>query len=178
MPGLIDAHGHLLMLGGSLEEVDLRDVASLDEVRRRVAERAATLPEGAWVTGRNWDQSLWPGGKFPTAAVLDEAVPDRPVWLRRVDGHAGWANSAAMTRAGVTADAEPPADGQILRDLDGRPTGVFIDGAMGLVGHAVPDPSRDDIRRRLLKAQDAVLAAGLTGVHDAGVPRCDRRDLP
>ncbi|RUL86880.1 metal-dependent hydrolase [Tautonia sociabilis] len=170
MPGLIDAHGHLLMLGSSIEEVDLRDVAALDEVGRLIRERAESLPEGAWVTGRNWDQSLWPGGEFPTAAILDEASPDHPVWLRRVDGHAGWANSEAMRLAGVTAGSEAPSDGQIIRDDNGNPTGVFIDGAMGLVGRVVPELSADDVRRRLLLAQDAVLAVGLTGVHDAGVP--------
>jgi predicted amidohydrolase YtcJ len=170
MPGLIDAHVHLLMLGSSLEEVDLRDVASLDEVRRLIRERAEQTPEGGWVTGRNWDQSLWPGGEFPTAEVLDEAAPDRPVWLRRVDGHAGWANSEAMRRAGVSADSEAPSDGQIIRDDRGNPTGIFVDGAMGLIGRVVPELSTEDIRRRLLKAQEATLAAGLTGVHDAGVP--------
>ncbi|WP_145268802.1 amidohydrolase family protein [Tautonia plasticadhaerens] len=170
LPGLIDAHAHLLMLGSSLEEVDLRDVASLDEVTRMIRGRAEQAPEGGWVTGRNWDQSLWPGGEFPTTGPLDEAAPDRPVWLRRVDGHAGWANSEAMRRAGVTADSEAPDDGQIIRDDEGNPTGVFIDGAMGLIGRVVPGLSTEDIRRRLLKAQEAALAAGLTGVHDAGVP--------
>ena len=170
MPGLIDAHVHLLMLGSSLEEVDLRDVASLDDVTRLIRERAEQTPEGGWVTGRNWDQSLWPGGEFPTSEVLDQASPDRPVWLRRVDGHAGWANSEAMRLAGVAADSESPSDGQIIRDDDGNPTGIFVDGAMGLIGRVVPDLSSEDIRRRLLLAQEAALAAGLTGVHDAGIP--------
>jgi predicted amidohydrolase YtcJ len=170
MPGLIDAHVHLLMLGSSLEEVDLRDVASLDEVKRLIRERAEQTPGGGWVFGRNWDQSLWPGGEFPDASLLDEASPDRPVWLRRVDGHAGWASSKAMQLAGVTAATEPPSDGQILRDADGNPTGVFIDGAMGLIGRVAPELSTEDLRRRILLAQEATLAAGLTGVHDAGIP--------
>lgn len=170
MPGLIDAHAHLLMLGSSIEEVDLRDVDSLDEVKRLIRERAEITPEGGWVSGRNWDQSLWPGGKFPTAATLDEASPDRPVWLRRVDGHAGWASTRAMELAGVSAGSQPPSDGQIIRDDASNPTGVFIDGAMGLIGRVVPNLSTEDIRRRILLAQDATLASGLTGVHDAGIP--------
>ncbi len=91
-------------------------VASLDEVARRVKARIDATPGDSWITGRNWDQSLWPGGAFPTAAVLDAVAPDRPVWLHRVDGHAGWANSEAMRRAKVTKDAQAPPDGQIIRD--------------------------------------------------------------
>jgi predicted amidohydrolase YtcJ len=86
-----------------------------------------------------------------------------------VDGHAGWANSEAMRRAKVTKDSKAPPDGQIIRDKAGNPTGVFIDGAMGLVGGAVPGLTRLDVRRRLLAAQDLALKAGLTGVHDAGI---------
>jgi predicted amidohydrolase YtcJ len=103
--------------------------------------------------------------------VLDAVAPDRPVWLHRVDGHAGWANSEAMRRAKVAKDAQAPPDGQIIRDKDGNLTGVFIDGAMGLVGRAVPGLTRLDVRRRLLAAQDLALRAGLTGVHDAGISR-------
>jgi predicted amidohydrolase YtcJ len=169
IPGLIDAHGHMEALGTSHDEIDLRGVASLEEVARRVKARIESTPGDSWITGRNWDQSLWPGGAFPTAPVLDAVAPNRPVWLRRVDGHAGWANSEAMRRAKVTKDSKAPPDGQIIRDKDGNPTGVFIDGAMGLVGRAVPGVTRLDVRRRLLAAQDLALRAGLTGVHDAGV---------
>jgi predicted amidohydrolase YtcJ len=173
MPGLIDAHVHLAELGGSLEEVDLRGVASLDEVAWRVKARIDAKPGDGWVIGRSWDQSLWPGGAFPTAAVLDAVAPDRPVWLRRVDGHAGWANSEAMRRAKVTRDTKAPSDGQVLRDDKGEPTGVFIDGAMGLVGRAVPHATEADVARHILEAQEAVLKSGLTGVHDAGLSRLE-----
>ncbi len=98
LPGLIDAHGHMESLGASRDKVDLRAVSSLEEVGRRVKAWAEATPGDSWITGRNWDQSLWPGGAFPTAAVLDEVAPHRPVWLHRVDGHAGWANSEAMRR--------------------------------------------------------------------------------
>jgi len=170
-PGLIDAHGHMESLGASQEEIDLRGVASLEEVARRVRTRIEANPGDSWITGRNWDQSLWPGSAFPTAAVLDAVAPHRPVWLERVDGHAGWANSEALRRAKVAKDSQAPADGQIIRDSAGQPTGVFIDGAMGLVGRAVPSPSKNDLKRRLLAAQQLVLKEGLTGVHDAGISR-------
>ncbi|MDG3002191.1 amidohydrolase family protein [Paludisphaera mucosa] len=168
-PGLVDAHGHIESLGASLLQLDLRGVKSLDEVARRVKEHAAGLPADAWVLGANWDQSLWPGGAFPDASVLDAAAPGRAVWLSRVDGHAGWASTEAMRRAGVDASSQPPSDGQIHHLADGRPSGVFIDGAMGLVGRVVPPPSREDVRKRILAAQDRILSYGLTGVHDAGV---------
>jgi predicted amidohydrolase YtcJ len=171
VPGLIDAHGHMESLGATLEQLDLRGVASLEEVARRVKEFARTSPSGSWITGRNWDQSLWPGGAFPTAAVLDQAVPGRAVWLRRVDGHAGWASSEAMRLAKVEKDTQAPPSGQIIRDVAGLPTGVFIDGAMSLVGRAVPSAGKDDIKRRLLAAQQLVLEQGLTSVHDAGISR-------
>lgn len=169
IPGLIDAHVHLSELGAGLEEVDLRGVASLEETARRVKERMDKSPGVHWIIGQSWDQSLWPGGAFPSAATLDAVAPDRPVWLRRVDGHAGWANSEAMRRAKVTKDSRAPSDGQVLRDTAGNPTGVFIDGAMDLVSRAIPHPTRAEITRRVLEARKVVLRNGLTGVHDAGL---------
>lgn len=170
-PGLIDAHGHVEMLGAGLRQLDLRGVASLEEVAAKVKAYADGLPADAWVLGANWDQSLWPGEAYPDASVLDAAAPGRPVWLSRVDGHAGWASTEAMKRAKVDAATQPPSDGQIYRHPDGRPTGVFIDGAMGLIGRVVPPASREEIRDRILAAQGHILARGLVGVHDAGVSR-------
>jgi predicted amidohydrolase YtcJ len=169
LPGLIDAHGHIQALGASLEQVDLRGVTSLDEVARRVKEQARLLPADSWIKGSQWDQSLWPSDAFPTAAVLDAAAPGRAVWLSRVDGHAGWASTEAMRRAGIDAHTIAPADGRILRDPDGYPTGVFVDGAMNLVARAIPTDNASDQARRILAAQAQILAAGLTSVHDAGI---------
>ena len=169
MPGLIDAHGHIASLGASLESIDLRGVDSPAEVARRVAARMKERPGDGWIVGRNWDQTLWPGGEFPTVAVLDAVAPARPVWLTRVDGHAGWANSEALRRAGVTAESRAPKDGRILRDKAGAPTGVFVDGAMELVGGSIPAASPAELSRAILAAQRECLANGLTGVHDAGV---------
>jgi len=168
-PGLIDAHAHIDMLGETLEALDLRGVNAPEEVARLAKERAESLPADAWITGGNWDQSLWPGGEFSDARTLDEAVADRPVWLRRIDGHAAWANSEAMRRAGIDKDTESPADGQIHRDADGQPTGVFIDGAMSLIDRVIPPPTQADLERRILAAEKRILSLGLTGIHDAGL---------
>ncbi len=168
-PGLVDAHGHLTDLGAGRETIDLRNINSPENVAALVAEWIKKEPGDGWIVGRNWDQSLWPGGEFSTAAVLDKVAPDRPVWLIRVDGHAGWANSEAMRRAKITAESQPPRDGQILRDAQGKPTGVFVDGAMNAVWGVVPPPSREAVARRILKAQQICFENGLTGVHDASV---------
>ncbi len=173
MPGLIDAHVHLSDLGAGLEEIDLRGITSLEEVARRVKEKVDAMPGDSWITGQSWDQSLWPGGAFPNATVLDAVAPKRPVYLSRVDGHAGWANSEALRRARVNRDTKSPDDGQILRDKDGEPTGVFIDGAMSLIERMMPGITRDMHMRRILAAQELVLSAGLTGVHDAGISRTE-----
>ena len=173
MPGLIDAHGHLEGLGASHEEVDLRGVSSLDEVARRVKAKMEAVPGDGWVVGNSFDQSRYPGGAFPDASTLDAVAPTRPVLLRRLDGHAIWVNSEAMRRAKVTKDSKAPADGQVFRDKEGNPTGIFVDGAMDLIYRAVPDHSSAEIARRLLAGQADCLKAGLTGVHDAGVSKSE-----
>ncbi len=173
LPGLIDAHGHLMGLGFSLLQADLVDTRSPSQVVERLREKAAALAPDDWLLGRGWDQNDWPGQEFPTAADLDGAFPAQPVWLERVDGHAAWANSVAMRAAGIDADTPDPEGGRILRDADGKPTGVFIDNAIALVQRHVPTPDRDQRRRALELALDSAVAAGLTGVHDAGVSRED-----
>lgn len=168
-PGLQDAHGHLLGLGNALAEVDLVGTRSFAEVVAKAKARADALPKGGWVLGRGWDQNDWPDTSMPQHRALSEAVPDHPVWLVRVDGHAGLANAAALRVAGVTRDSAAPGGGEILRDADGEPTGVLVDGAMSLVPEPALDPA--EIRERLLAAQEACLRHGLTCVHDAGVSR-------
>lgn len=173
IPGLVDAHGHITDLGAGPETVDLRGASSLEEVARRVKAWIEAHPGDGWVIGQSWDQSLWPGGAFPTAEVLDAVAPKRPVWMTRVDGHAGWANTEALRRAKVTRASKAPPDGQILRDAEGNPTGVFIDGAKGHVQQAIPRASKADFVRQILAAQEMILRAGLTGVHDAGFSRLE-----
>ena len=171
IPGLIDAHGHMESFGAGKEEVDLRGVASLAEVARRIKARVDATPGDSWITGRNWDQSLWPGGAFPTAAVLDEAAPRRPVWLERVDGHAGWASSEAMRRAKVNKESKAPPDGQIIRGQDRA-----ADRRVRRRGHEPGRPrgaGPDQARRPAPAARGPGDGPprGLTGVHDAGISR-------
>ncbi|MYI03138.1 MAG: amidohydrolase family protein, partial [Gammaproteobacteria bacterium] len=168
IPGLIDAHGHVFSHGRALLSVILTGAASEQEAAQRVADFAVENPEVEWIQGRGWNQVLWESNEFPGAASLDAVVSDRPVWLGRVDGHAAWANSLAMEMAGVTAQSEDPDGGQIIRDADGNPTGVFIDTAMGLVSGIIPEPGRDEIKRAISVSMQDLAGWGLTSVHDAG----------
>ena len=168
LPGLTDAHGHLYGLGLSLDTVSLVGASTYDEAIARVKERASHARPNEWILGRGWDQNRWPGKQFPTAAPLDAAIPDHPVWLRRVDGHAGVANSAAMRAAGVTAATPDPPGGRIIRDANGNPTGTFIDEAQDLIDRAVPAPSFELRKRRVLAAAQTIAANGLTEIHDPG----------
>jgi predicted amidohydrolase YtcJ len=163
VPGLCDAHAHLVGLGQSLEQVDLRGATSIDEIVKRLRDAA---PPSGWIVGRGWDQNLWEGKAMPTHRPLTEAFPDRPVWLRRVDGHAGWGNAALLEAAGIERGTKAPAGGEILRQA-GAPTGVLVDAAMGLV--PVPPVGRDEIRRFILGGQAHAIERGLTGVHEMGI---------
>ena len=169
LPGLIDAHAHVLGYGLLQSQLDLTGVGSVEEAAARIDDYARNNMRARWILGRGWNQVLWPVQAFPRAADIDAVVADRPVWLRRVDGHAGWANSAAMELAGIDRDTPDPVGGKIIRDADGRATGVFIDKAMGLIGAHVPQPDKSEIRSAISAAQDALLSQGITGVHDAGI---------
>jgi predicted amidohydrolase YtcJ len=167
IPGLIDAHGHVMGLGFQAMQLDLSDTRSLQEAQQRIAAYAAANPNPRWIVGRGWNQERWGLGRFPTAADLDAVVSDRPVWLERVDGHAGWANSAAMREAGVTAQTQAPAGGRIERN--GRqPSGIFVDAASALVEQAVPAPLPRVRDRAFTRAQEIMLSNGLTAVADMG----------
>lgn len=173
LPGLIDAHGHVLGLGLSLLNADLRGTASKAQVLDRLRAHAATLPANAWLIGRGWDQNDWPEKVFPTAGDLDAAFPDRPVYLRRVDGHAAWANSAALKRAQRDLGGDWQPDGGRIERANGKPSGVLVDAAMNLLDEALPKPDSALKRRAYALAFQTLLANGLTGVHDAGVSRED-----
>jgi predicted amidohydrolase YtcJ len=169
VPGLIDAHGHLMGLGYALLRADLVDAASKQEVIERLRAFERDLPDGAWLLGRGWDQNDWPEKEFPTAADLDAAFPSRPVWLERIDGHAGWGNSAALAAADRKLDGDwHPEGGRILR-ANGKPTGVFIDEAMKLIEGTIPAPTPELQAEALERALAEAVKFGLTGVHDAGV---------
>ena len=171
IPGMTDAHAHFLGLGTTLRDVDLVGTKSYDEVIARVVERARTAPAGTWILGRGWDQNDWGNTAFPTHEALSRAVPDHPVYLTRVDGHAGLANAKAMELAGVGADTKDPNGGRLERDAEGRPSGVFVDNAKGLVERKIPPLTRDETRDALKGAAAEMNRWGLTGIHDAGASR-------
>ena len=169
LPGLTDAHGHLYGLGLSLDIVDLNGTTSYEEVIARVKARAASAARGEWILGRGWDQNDWEVKQFPTSGPLDAAIPDHPVLLERVDGHATLANTAAMRAAGDLSAMKDPDGGHIERDASGNPTGVFIDTAAALVERAQPPVSAAQRKARVLAAAQAIAATGLTEMHDAGI---------
>ena len=171
IPGMVDAHAHLLDVGQTLRQVDLSGAATYDEVIARVAQRARVTPPGTWIRGWGWDQNRWPGQRFPTHEALSAAVPGHPVLLDRVDGHAMLANARAMQLAGVTRDTRDPAGGRVLRDAAGNPTGVFVDNAEMLVARAVPAPTDADLEAAILAAVADLNRWGLTGIDDPGVRR-------
>ncbi len=169
IPGLIDAHGHVLSYGLSLLRVDLVGTETEQEAVQRVADFLEDNSQLEWVQGRGWNQVLWDSNEFPTATSLDAVIADKPVWLSRVDGHAGWANSAAIALAEVDSRTEDPDGGQILRDEDGNPTGVFVDNAMALIRSQIPLSSLEEQKLALKTAMQELAKEGLTSVHDAGV---------
>lgn len=168
-PGMVDSHAHLTGLGSALRDVDLVGTRSYDEVIERVVERARTVEKGEWIQGRGWDQNDWPVTEFPTHQALSRATPDRPVYLTRVDGHAGLANARALELVGITAATPDPHGGRFIRDEEGNPTGVLIDNAQPMVTRMIPGVSRDELRARVLAAIEEANRWGLTGIHDAGV---------
>lgn len=178
VPGLIDAHAHLMFLGATLMQADLSGATSKAEIIARLQRFAADNPDG-WLLGNGWDQNQWAQTDFPTAADLDAAFPARPVWLGRIDGHAGWANSAALRALAqqpgqrALAGRWQPAGGRIVRDARHQPSGVFIDGAMELVRTAIPAPGEAAREQMLARALRKAVSQGLTGVHDMGVSRED-----
>lgn len=168
IPGLIDAHGHVMGLGDVALSLDLSNTNSLAEAQEALRRYAAQRPSPPWIRGGGWNQERWGLGRFPTAADIDAITPGRPVVLRRVDGHAVLANSAAMAAAGITAATKDPAGGRIERDAKGRPTGVFVDAAQALITDAVPPPLPRDRDAALAKAQEILLSFGITATADMG----------
>ena len=173
IPGLIDAHGHILNYGLSLLQADLVNSSSEQDAINRTLAYAKANPELKWLQGRGWNQTQWPSNAFPSAKSLDAIFPDQPVWLERVDGHAGWANSKAMAIAGITKDTVSPEGGDIIKDENGQPTGVFIDNAMALIHNSIAPLTKTEQKQVLVKAMNALASFGLTSVHDAGITAKD-----
>ena len=169
IPGIIDAHGHLLGLGQSLMNVDLMGTESKQEIIDRLQEAKSTLVEGQWLIGRGWDQNDWPVKDLPSKGDLDTAFPDTPVWLERVDGHANWANSKAMSFADKDLNGTWQIEGgEIVRNSDGEANGVFIDNAVSVIESKVPAASEAQLIEALNRAMAKTASVGITGMHDAG----------
>lgn len=186
LPGLHDAHLHLSGIGRAAERADLRGAQSIAEVRGRLASFVLRHPDARAIVGRGWDQTRFPGQKFPAASDLD-GLTDKPVLLTRVDGHAIWVNRVLLERSVVTQGTPDPAGGQILRGPGGKPTGIFVDRAMGPIRQLLAAPSDQDLERWISAGAWACAKAGLVAVHDMGMsPRHlrallrleARKDLP
>ena len=169
LPGLTDAHGHVLGLGEQKLQADLRGTSSIDDALARIRKHIAANPNARWVIGRGWNQVLWKERRFPTARELDAVVADRPAVMTRVDGHAIWVNSAALKVAGITAATADPPGGQIVKRCLGA-----ADGRAGRYGRGadrahIPAATDAETKRQLLAAMSEVASLGMTGVHDAGI---------
>ena len=169
LPGLIDSHGHILNYGLSLLRADLVNSISEQDAVNRTFSYAKSNTELTWIQGRGWNQTQWPSNTFPSAKSLDVLFPNQPVWLKRIDGHAGWANSKAMAIAGINKATLSPEGGEIIKDENGLPTGVFIDNAMALIDNSIAPLSIKQQKQVLIKAMDSLASYGLTSVHDAGI---------
>ena len=171
IPGFIDSHGHMEALGDSLETLDLRGTKSVEEIAAIVRRAALGSKPGEWIRGHSWDQNNWAGKQFPTAEPISAAAPENPVYLTRVDGHAGWVNRKALEISGITAATPDPPGGKILRAAGGGPMGVLLDRAQRLVEGKIPPPGEQQIRERLRRGALACVRLGITTVDDAGVSR-------
>jgi predicted amidohydrolase YtcJ len=169
LPGLIDAHCHLLGLGLARMTVDLMGTHSEEEAAVRIARQAAVSKPEHWIRGRGWDQNEWQTKSFPTQKLLERISPDNPVYLVRVDGHACWVNKRALEIAGVNSQTPDVPGGKIVRDASGEPTGVFIDAAMDLIYKFVPEPTEEEMREAIRLATEECASIGLTSVQEMGV---------
>lgn len=173
LPGLIDAHGHVMGLGQQAITLDLSGTSSLDAALEKIRLYAAANPSAPWIVGRGWNQVIWNLGRFPTAAELDTAVPDRPAYFERVDGHAGWANSKALALAKISAKTADPKGGRIERLQNGKPGDVFVDAASELITRKIPAATPAQREQALDAALKTLASVGLTSVHDAGISAAD-----
>lgn len=167
IPGFVDAHGHVMGLGFAALTLDLSGTKSLAEAQQALREYAEKYPNRRWIIGRGWNQETWGLGRFPTAADLDSIIPDRPVYLERVDGHAAWVNSAGMKAAAITAGTKTPSGGAIEK-AGGKPTGIFVDKAQDLFTNIIPAPRPVENDLALMKAQEILLSQGVTTIADMG----------
>ena len=169
LPGLIDAHGHVFNLGKIKSQLNLRDTTNLKQAQEAIAQYAKKFPQQQWILGGGWNQAIWKLGRFPFAKEIDVVVAERPVWLKRIDGHAAWANSKALSLAGITSKTKDPVGGKIERDEKGNATGILVDSAMDLMEKVLPASNQSEQKLALDAALEQMRSVGLTSVHDAGV---------
>ncbi|MFA5669957.1 MAG: amidohydrolase [Balneolaceae bacterium] len=169
LPGLIDAHGHVMGLGFQELQVNVAGITTLEGTLEKIKEYAEENPDLEWIQGRGWNQTHWEENEFPTAADLDKVVPDRPVWLSRVDGHAGWANTLAMKKAGISRDTPDTQGGKIIRDSKGDAAGVFVDAAQWHINSIIPEATATERALAFEKSLEQMRKMGITSAHDAGV---------
>jgi hypothetical protein len=169
LPGLHDAHAHIMSLARLKNQVDLAGINSLEETLQKIKEYADSHPNSQWILGRGWNQVLWKGKKFPTKQDLDALNIKRPIWLRRIDGHAGWANSQAMQIAGSSGIEKDIPGGEIINDAQGRQTGIFVDNAMDVIGKEIPQENAFETIDTMLYGLQFLASLGLTTVDDAGI---------
>jgi len=169
IPGLTDAHAHIGGTGKFLQNLNFHGTTSASEIVSIVQSAVSRTPPGEWIEGRGWDQNDWEVKKFPTSGLLDNAAPNNPVVLSRVDGHAYWVNQKVLDLAGITSDTPDPDGGRIIRLPNSKtPSGILIDNAMFLIDKIKPEPSLELKKRRILQALSYSLKLGLTTIHDAG----------
>jgi predicted amidohydrolase YtcJ len=173
LPGLTDAHAHMLGLGTEMTRVVLRGVESEAMTANKVKSFASANPKLKWVMGRGWNQVLWLNKNFPTKASLDATGIKRPILLSRIDGHATWANSEALRLAGINRNTPDPAGGKIIKDENGEPTGILIDKASNLVYNKIPPMNSFELEHAFDKAYEHLLSLGITSVHDAGISQAE-----
>ncbi len=170
VPGLVDAHVHFHGFSIARQRVDLDNAASLEEVLARIAERSAEHGSAgdadSWLRGRGWAQGAWEERRFPTAADLDRVVADRPACMTHKSGHAVWVNSKALRMAHIAGATPDPPGGQIQRDAQGQPTGVFFEDAIELITRHIPEPGPAAVQQAMREAQEYCWQVGLTGLHD------------
>jgi len=166
LPGFNDAHVHFLETGAQLSSVDLRSAKTRQEFVQRIKDFAAKQPKGRWILGGQWDHENWTPNDLPTAALIDAATPDNPVFINRLDGHMALANSLAMKMGGVNKDTKDVAGGLIVRDAGGNPAGVFKDAAMGYIEKVIPDPTFEQQLEFAEAASNHAASFGLTSVQD------------
>jgi predicted amidohydrolase YtcJ len=170
LPGLVDAHVHWEWTSRAIHQVDVFEIPSRQIAIERVKAFADRLPAGEWISGHGWSQEYWEDLAFPTAAELDPVTPHHPVYLRAKSGHAGWVNSLALRLCGIDDHTPDPEGGQIVRNAQGKATGLLLETAMDIVSRQIPHPTPEQLAGQMVVAQERFHASGLVGLHDFDNP--------